>query len=273
MFDDLDATLHGLLADSAAPAALHAATIDFATPDREYKPSQPTLNLFLHDVGENRALRDQAPWRTGDQTIVTSAPPALRVDCTYLITGWSNKTGGVKTAEEHRLLALALTWLGRFPVIADNLLKGSLANPPQPYPVCTFVAQTQEGQQMGHFWSALGIAPRPAFSLTVTLTLQPFDKVETFPVARDFRVQTGFRNDPRLAGRVLDNTLAPVPGAVVTADGNASVTAGPGGDFKFDGLSFGRHALRARAPDLLEVERVVTYSEEDQIHNLIMTRP
>lgn len=273
MFDDLDATLQGLLADNAAPAALHAATIDFATPDRDYKPSQPTLNLFLHDVGENRALRDQAPWVVGDHTTVTSAPPVLRVDCTYLVTSWSNQTGGVKTAEEHRLLALALTWLGRFPVIAVGLLKGTLANPPQPYPVSTFVAQTQEGQQMGHFWSALGITPRPAFSLTATLTLQPFDELVTFPVVRDVSVQSGSRTDPRLAGRVVDNALAPVPGAVVTLEGGASVTAGPGGDFAFHGLPFGEHTLRAQAAGHLDIQRLVTYTEEDQIHNLIMSTP
>ena len=29
---------------------------------------------------------------------------------------------------------------------------------------------------MGTFWTALGIAPRPAFSLTVTITVQPFDR-------------------------------------------------------------------------------------------------
>ena len=34
---------------------------------------------------------------------------------------------------------------------------------------------------MGDFWTALGIAPRPAFSLTVTIALQPFDVTDTFP--------------------------------------------------------------------------------------------
>ena len=34
---------------------------------------------------------------------------------------------------------------------------------------------------MGEFWTALGIAPRPAFSLTVTIALQPYAETEQLP--------------------------------------------------------------------------------------------
>ena len=61
MFDDLDASLAALLADGAAPPEVRTADVSFAMPDKDYQPGQPTLNLFLHEVQENRALRDDAP--------------------------------------------------------------------------------------------------------------------------------------------------------------------------------------------------------------------
>ena len=61
MFDDLDASLAALLADGAAPPEVRAADVNFAAPDKDFTPGQPTLDLFLHEVQENRALRDVHP--------------------------------------------------------------------------------------------------------------------------------------------------------------------------------------------------------------------
>ena len=49
-----------MLDDAAAPADLRAADVSFDTPDKDFKPAQATVNLFLHEVIENRALRDEA---------------------------------------------------------------------------------------------------------------------------------------------------------------------------------------------------------------------
>jgi hypothetical protein len=182
VFQDLDATLQAMFGDAAAPVALRNADISFVTPDRTYAPTQATINLFLHEVTENRMLRDDARVITGSpQTGYTSRLPSLRVDCVYMVTTWSAQSAGLKANEEHSLLGLALVWLARFPVIDDRFVQGVLKTPPQPYPLATVVAQTKEGQAMGQFWSALGIAPRPAFSLTVTVAADPFDESEQFP--------------------------------------------------------------------------------------------
>jgi hypothetical protein len=37
------------------------ADVSFETPDKNYTPSQSTLNLFLQDVKENRELRNPEP--------------------------------------------------------------------------------------------------------------------------------------------------------------------------------------------------------------------
>lgn len=189
MFADLDATLQAMLDDPGAPAALRAAEVSFDTPDRDFIPTQATVDLFLHELTENRALRVGTPFldRVGDQPGdgYRSRPPPLRVDCTYLVTAWSARTGGEKAAEEHALLGSALLWLARFPTVDDRFLQGAVAG--QPYPVPLTVAQTREHPGAGEFWSALGVAPRPAFSLTVTVALQPVDDVTEYPAVAEIR--------------------------------------------------------------------------------------
>src|SRR4051794_28880478 len=117
MFDDLDATMKVLLDDAAAPQAVRDADVSFDPPDRDYKPAQATLNLFLHEVVENRALREEGPVTIRTGAGFATRMPFLRVDCTYLVTAWSSQSGGLRAAEEHRLLGLTLQWLSRFPVI------------------------------------------------------------------------------------------------------------------------------------------------------------
>jgi hypothetical protein len=195
MFQDLDATLEAILDDPAAPADLRSAEVSFEAPDKDFKPAQPVVNLFFYEVQENRELRNNAPVmeRVGDQYI--SRQPPMRLNCTYLVTAWSTKTGGLKAEEEHRLLGLALLWLSRFPVIQDDYLRGSLKNPPQMYPPPAMVAQAKEDQGMGQFWTALGISPRPAFSLTVTITIQPFDQADQYPIVQAIRFESTLIDD------------------------------------------------------------------------------
>jgi uncharacterized protein DUF4255/carboxypeptidase family protein len=274
MFDDLDATLQAMLADAAAPADLRAADVGFDTPDQDYKPTQATMNLFLHEVAENRALRDEARVieRTGDT--YTSRLPSLRVDCSYLVTAWSAKTGALRAQEEHHLLGLALIWLSRFPVIDDRFLQGALKTPAQPYPLAATVAQTNEGQPMAHFWSALGVPPRPAFSLTVTITVDPFDQVEQFSAVQSVSTQSASLLEPSLAGRVLDRALAPVPGATVTVAGTSEqrTTDGEGG-FAFADLPFGSYSLAVQVSGQPAQQVAVTYAADSQIHNVILPGP
>ena len=106
MFDDLDASLAALLADGAAPQEVSNADVSFTVPDKDFSPGQATLDLFLHEVQENRALRETAPilqpvpaggWQ--------SERPPLRIDCTYLVTAWSPSSGAQRAAEEHPGLA------------------------------------------------------------------------------------------------------------------------------------------------------------------------
>lgn len=279
MFSDLDATLKAVLDDDAAPADLRAADVSFDTPDRDYKPAQATVNMFLHEVAENRALRDEARvmTRVGDGRY-EARMPSLRLDCTYLTTVWSAQSGGLKAAEEHRLLGLTLQWLSRFPVIDERFLRGSLRTPPQPYPVAAVVAQTQEGRSNGEFWSALGVPPRAAFSVTVTVTVDPYDLVEEYPAVQEIKIDSTLAPDATLGGRILQATgsegqqLAPVPGAAVTVvETGAQTTSAADGWFAFAGLDFGAYILRVQAGGRPAEEVAVTYAADHQRHTVVLS--
>jgi len=274
MFQDLDATLQAMLEDPAAPAVVHGADVSFDTPDKAYQPQQLTLNLFLHEVSENRELRDDGRFIQQTGSTYTSTLPALRVDCSYLVTAWSPDTAGLKAQQEHSLLGFALLWLGRFPGIDDTYLRGTLVNPIQPYPLSTVIAQKKEGRGFGDFWTALGIAPRPAFSLTVTIALQPFDVPDTFPGVDGVQIRSNSLEYPALNGRVLDHQLRPVPAATVTvAQTGTQVTAGANGQFAIAGLAFGAYTLRVSVTGQPDQQQAVVYAADSQVHDVFLTSP
>jgi len=179
MFQDLDTTLKAILQDPAMPASLvnlRNADKGFVTPDKNFAPGQATVNLFLYEVKENRQLRNPEPIVERVGISFVQRPPPLRVDCCYLVTTWSSQAGAVGVAEAHELLAQALLWLSRFPTVPPSYLQGSLAN--QIYPPPTLVAQMDPHKNTGEFWFALGIPPRPAFHLTVTIAIELGTQVE-----------------------------------------------------------------------------------------------
>ncbi len=274
MFDDVDASLAALLADGAAPAEVRAAEVSFAVPDHDFAPGQPALDLFLYDVAENRSLREDAPSmeRTPAGGWQSQRAP-MRVDCSYLVTAWSPLPGAQRAAAEHRLLGRALLWTARFAVIPPEYLRGTLAVPPQPYPVVAWVAQSREGRSAGEFWTALGIAPRPSFSLTVTVALQPHTEFDEFAALQQIQLRHGLIGAPALHGRVLDSALAGVPGASVTlVEVARTTTAGVFGGFSFSAVPFGAYTLTVSSPGHPDTSRNVDYGHDAQAHDVILAQ-
>ncbi|MER7251313.1 Pvc16 family protein [Kribbella sp. NPDC000426] len=274
MFDDLDATLAAMLDDPAAPSPVRTAEVSFAVPDKTFAPTQATLNLFLHEVEENRALRDDTPVTERVAQGYLTRRPAVRVDCTYLVTAWSTKTGGLQTAEEHEILGLTLQWLCRFPVLDTGHLQGLLQSPPQPYPVIVNVAQRREGQSIGEFWTALGIAPRPALSLTVTLAAVPFPETRTDPQVTAVQLRSGLVGDPVLRGRVLTSALDAVPEATVQlVEAGRSAGVDALGGFSFTDVPFGAYTLTVQTAGSPDTTKHVDYAADAQVHDVILTGP
>jgi hypothetical protein len=130
------------------------------------------VNVFLYAVTENRELRDPTPIVEHDGERFTERPAPLRVNCSYIVTTWSggNSTPANVTVE-HQLLGQALTWLSRFPTIPARYLQGSLGAPGLIYPPPTMVAHMDPNQHTSDFWAAMGVSPRAAFHLVVTVEL------------------------------------------------------------------------------------------------------
>ena len=96
---------------------------------KSMRRSRTTLNLFLHEVSENRDLRDPEPIYTLEHGTYKKLMPPLRIDCCYLVTAWSSKSGAQRAAEEHQLLGQALAWLSRFGTIPETYLRGVAGRP------------------------------------------------------------------------------------------------------------------------------------------------
>lgn len=267
MFHDLDTTLEKLLNDAAAPTELVNAGVSFETPDKNYKPQNPdsAINLFLYEVKENRKLRTSEPITEPSGNGFIKRQPALRVDCSYLVTAWMDGiTGASKIQEEHRLLGQAFFWLSRFPIIPDSFFVGGMVG--QPFPPPSMVAQWDAAKNQGEFWNSLGIPPRPYFNLIVTIAMDLEQLSQEYIVTNTI---TGYQQTSRMntneeryqiGGHVLDSGLNPAPGAwvrVETASGEPLQTTETNelGRFTFSDLRAGRYRLRARAVGLGEKER------------------
>jgi hypothetical protein len=252
MFQDLDRTLHAIVGDPKAPQALREADVSFEAPDKDYAPDQTTLNLFLYEVNENRELRDPEPIYTLEHGTYKRQAPPLRINCGYLVTAWSSKSGALRAAEEHQLLGQALAWLSRFGTIPEAYFRGSLIG--QPYPPPTLVAQADGRPAASEFWSALGVAPRLAFRVVVTIALDLELETIVGPevVSRELRIgEKGAAGESMFAigGTVRDaSSKALIADATVTLEPLArGVRTDALGRYRFEKLKPGHHTLLTTA--------------------------
>lgn len=255
MFQNLDLTLHNLLKDLNVEPTLAGVEVSFKRPDKVVSFDDPTIDLFLYAVRENRLLRDPVPlieWDAAAGEYVRKRPP-LRVDCDYLVTAWSKKPLDAGVEEEHRLLAQALAKLSIYPVIPDGFLQGDLFD--SPFPVPLWVAQEEDGKNLGEFWSSLGISPRASFHLMATIAIS-FKQTELAgpPVTTrtllfdDDVDETTPAADPiySFGGTVRDGvTTVPVFEATVTLDGKRSVETNEQGRYVFTGVAAGTYTVEA----------------------------
>jgi uncharacterized protein DUF4255/carboxypeptidase family protein len=265
MFHDLDTTIEKILNDTAAPAELQNAGVSFETPINTYSPKLPdrAIDLFLYEVKENRELRDPVPISETVNNVYVLRRPPVRVDCSYLVTAWTDGlTGWTKIQTEHQLLGQAFFWLSRFPTIPSTYFAGSLVG--QPFPPPSMVAQWDAAKNQGEFWNALGIPPRPYFNLIVTIAMDLGVQAPDGPqvVTKEFRFKQiletadagltqGMETEItfEIAGVVRDAAnQSPIPKAQVNilSTGRFSNT-NDAGQFRFSGLKAGNYTLRTSA--------------------------
>jgi hypothetical protein len=263
MFQLLDDTLRAMLDDAAMATVfpdLFNADVSFVTPEKGGTPTTEAVNLFLYETRENRDLRDAEPIVTVQNGMSLRRQPPLRVDCAYLVTAWSKQIGAAKVAAEHRMLGQAFNWFSRFRTIPDRYVQAAgLAG--QMFPPPTLVAQMDAAKNVGEFWSALGIAPRPFFNLIVTVAMD-LDLGFEDPIVTTLQASYLHGDGAReariiLGGTVRDTTGRPVADAWVRLEpsGVTHVTDRRGRFLFGDVTSGSGLTLRARAPGYGEVAR------------------
>lgn len=188
MLHDLDNTIEALLRQELPAAVLAATQISFATPDAESIGSKPAINLFLYDVRENLELRSgfESFERRGDGTAVR-VRPAVRIDCSYLITFWPKETAEQSSPkDEHKYLGMVMKALLRYRKLPAELLQGDLAG--QEPPLHTVSLQSGYLNSMGEFWQAMGGKPKVAINYTVTISVPVHGEGEVVPLVMESRL-------------------------------------------------------------------------------------
>jgi hypothetical protein len=175
MLDDLDATLAKLLEQELAGTVGSQLAISFLPPGSDFPPSTvapPALNLFLYDVREDRDVR------TGDWQLVRDdngsptgrRPPALQIECSYLITAWPSSSSTDPARDEHRLLGEVVKALARHPVLPAAVLQGEMQLQQSPLPATAL--QAGRLQSIAELWQASGSRPKAALTCTVTIRVE-----------------------------------------------------------------------------------------------------
>jgi hypothetical protein len=216
--------------------------VRFQPPDDDWRTSvanlgRNALNVYLVDLRENRALRD-------NEWVLTMGPDGphrevgpARVDCHYLISAWSPATvtpATEPTLDEHTLLYQAMAALFR----ADPL------NPSRVYPpgsaalaavdplirdadLPVSIVPAEGWPKIAEFWGAMGSSDRwkPAIWYTVTIPVALTSQLAGPPVTtRIIEFRQG--NDPvsgetwtQIGGTVSAPGGSPMAGAVVAITG------------------------------------------------------
>ncbi len=173
MIDDLDDALRELLIREM-PIKDNEIDISFGQPTKDWSSrlSRPTLNLYLHDLRENPALRRDQNFAELERRpdSVVQRRRGFRVDLHYLVTAWATAP-----EDEHRMLARALLALLRNQELPADLLPEGLQD--QPAPIALKIAQRESLEKPSDFWSVLDNQQRPGITFVATLAFNPFAPV------------------------------------------------------------------------------------------------
>ena len=219
MFDAIDEALKNLLIKEI-PIRNNEVEIVFEQPTDDWagRVSVPTLDVYLHEIRENRLLRgaeqfSETPLPDGGVEIRRNP---MRVDLHYLITAWTRRE-----QDQHHLLGLAMMALMRFPSLPNDVLPPVLQNHPMPIPI-DVVHESDEGKNWHDFWTTMHNRQRPGITVTITLLVDPYRPLVESPVlSSEVRFQQKPRADapaPRdpAAAQVFSKSYLQVRGEVVS---------------------------------------------------------
>lgn len=257
--NDLNETLKKLLLDKVRSDL----AISFDIPTQEWSAhvgQQPTVNLYLYDIRENRELRE-IYWDRSDpeQGKVTFTQRPIQINLSYLVTCWIKATD-----QQHLVLWQVLETLFHHSPLPVDILQGDLSKLPRP--LRTEVAQPDSVlKNVSEFWGALNNQIRPAINLVVTLGLD-LSKELTEPVVGDVTKRVvSMHRLPQLRVMVRDSQQQPLGEASVSliskdADGIqlwATPLPYPAG-YIFESVAPGNYRLRVEVAGHTTNEKSVT---------------
>ena len=169
-------------------------SISFAQPDQNFPPAsvtKPAVNLFLYDVREDLKLRHNE-WFSHQPAPAAGCEirrQPLLIECSYLITAWSDSATAAAN-DEHTVLSAIIRALRRYNSLPDTLpdkinpsgspvqiLQGAMAGS-NPLPRA-FTIQDGYLQSLGEFWRSMGHGPKPRFNFSVTIAVDVHDPIES----------------------------------------------------------------------------------------------
>ena len=180
MISDVDETLRRLLLEEVVyDRGSGAIRVTFVTSGMREEQPEPTVNLYLHDIRENRAQREgffrrlPHPEDIG-QAGRTRAP--IRLDLSYLVTA----EAGNNPEEEHSLLSATLAALLKHDTVPTRYLQGRLEGESVDAVQLTVATSDHASHSdLSNIWRSLGVPVKPAITLVATVTYDPFEPVWT----------------------------------------------------------------------------------------------
>jgi hypothetical protein len=159
----------------------------------EIEESDLRLSLYLYRVAENGQLNNVERERVDDDTY---RDPPLAIDLYYLLTAHP-AAGGTddtdRTAQQHRVLGLAMQVLRNNAVVDGSDLRGSLAADDE----LRISQYPQSVDELTTVWATFQDTPlRPSVSYLVSpVLIDPLD-TETIPPVVDPRIEFAVESDP-----------------------------------------------------------------------------
>lgn len=195
MLHALDETLESFLKTTFPkniPEKNSDVKFNFDAPFKSSITERPTINLFLYNVQENLELRDKS-WtfkREGTNGLARKKRLPTRIDCSYLITAWSDNDN---SAIEHQLLGEVMKLLISYPTIPPVFLSEELDG--QELLLRLISLRPSNLQSFGEFWQAMGdkegAKPKVILHCTVTISVPAsVNEEETAPLVGFVASQT-----------------------------------------------------------------------------------
>lgn len=249
-----------------------ASQITFTPPSvvEAEKNAKPRINLYLHDVRENRKLRENlhSVTRQRDSETIVRRQAPLILDLAYVVSIHAGDDASV----EHRILVEVLGILARNAAIPTKYLTEELAaDPDQSVQILVAQADHPAQQDPASLWVALGGKLRPTLGLVVTGNFNPYE-TRTSRIVREAILGIGQGVPPHGPKRPLDikSTRVAAAGIVLDPGGNelrnasvevkgrnVSAQTNEKGFFYFLDLPAGRATLVFRAPGM-RTQEIVT---------------